>query len=276
MPLTDYLTDNPLLGALAASAAGGAATYFGGKSAEKAAGDNQQRALSALTGSTPQSTSAFNAQGGLDTAYLPGSSGDILNQFDQTNAQDTTDRISGLSPTFNTSGEAQNFIQDDLNFERTQFDDTINKFIESQNRAAGGIGNTGTSATTVDAVSDAYKNLQLGANTSGLNLFNQQNTADNALIEQLRRNAMPLATPLGSNASSAVNAVTQTPQPAGIGVGEILAASGGNALQSIQARIDASESQARTDALIERLLGNQNPKVASFMPTNSSSFTIPS
>jgi len=248
---------DPLLGVLGAAGLGAGAAYFGGKSAEKAAKQQQQTGLSSLTGTTPQTATVRNAQGGFDTSFRPGTSSAILSQGDPQRALESNRLTQNFQPTFSGLQEAIQFGQSDRNFERSQFGDVVNKFISSQNRQYGGIGNTEAPASTIDALGRAYGELQLGANTQGLNLFNTQNQADQANLAAAIANSRAQAPTLTGPGGAASQLVAQTPQPAPIGFGEVATASAGSALQQLLAMQQAEEDrQFFMEAL--RQAGDQN------------------
>ena len=267
---------NPLLGALGTAAAGGLAAYFGGKSAEKSAKQQQQTGLSALQLTTPvQTTTRDPKTGGFTSEFRPGTSPAILSQGDPQRALEANRLTRDFKPTFNSLQEAIQFGQSDRNFERSQFGDVVNKFISSQNRQFGGIGNTGASASTIDAIGDAYSKLQLGAGTQGLNLLNTQNQADQANLAAAIANSRAQAPTLTGPGGAASQLVAQTPQPAPIGVGEIATASAGSALQQLLETQQRNESQQKLEALVDRIL---KPQINAPLPDLLAglNFTLPS
>ena len=248
---------NPLLGVLGAAGLGAGAAYFGGKSAEKAAKQQQQTGLSSLTGTTPQTATVRNAQGGYDTTFLPGTSGDILSQGDPQRALETNRLTQNFKPTFNLQ-EAIAYGQADRNEEWDRFGNVVDKFISSKNRQYGGIGNTEAPASTIDALGRAYGELQLGANTQGLNLFNTQNQADQANLAAAIANSRAQAPTLTGPGGAASQLVSQLgPQPAPIGFKEVATASAGSALQQLLETQQRNESQQKLETLIERILKPQ-------------------
>ena len=249
---------NPLLGALGTAAAGGFAAYLGGKSAEDAAKQQQQTGLSSLQLTTPvQTTTRDPKTGGFTSEFRPGTSPAILSQGDPQRALEANRLTRDFQPTFPTLADATRYGQSDRNFERERFDEVANKFIASQNRQYGGIGNTEAPASTIDALGRAYGELQLGANTQGLNLFNTQNQADQANLAAAIANSQAQAPPVTGPGGAASQFIAQTPRPAPIGLGEVTTASAGNALQQLLEAQQRTESQQRYDDLLERLLKPQ-------------------
>jgi hypothetical protein len=216
---------------------------------------NQEKALNALTGSTPDSVTTRNAQGGFDVDYAPGSDQSILNTGDIDRANTVNAATSGYQPTFGGLQDAIAFNQRDINNNREMFTDQLDTFQAGElrkNRDA----NPLQTALSQKAIGSSINQFNENANKNSLGLFNAQNTADQALLQQIIANNSPRAATLNGPGGAAAQVTAQTPPPSipnSANFGSLLASTGSNYMSQLAQQQATEDANAASDKRLRLL-----------------------
>lgn len=218
---------------------------------------NQEKGLNALAGSTNDFTTTRNANGGFDTKFNLGGSGDILNQGDIGRANALNKASTDFNFKLPNLSSAQGVVDRDNSIAQSSFDKAFNDATLRQRQSSGAI-DSGFNARTATALGEVSDKLRTNREQSALNLFDQSRNNDLSTLQQqitANQRQAPQLNPVGSTAA---NVIAQSPPAAQIAnlSGAITPAAGSNFIAQLQQQIAAGEAHDRQLELF-RTLGNQ-------------------
>jgi predicted regulator of Ras-like GTPase activity (Roadblock/LC7/MglB family) len=257
----------------AISAGSAVADFFGGKSTNKANVEsnnqniaaqaaNQEKGLNALAGSSNFGNTTRNAAGGFDNTQVGGADAATargqLSYGDINRANNINKTTNGsMAPTFNSLQDAIAFRRPDIDIQKNMFNDLAGKSTADTIRRTGA-GNSNFANTNNSNLFDLNQRFNFGENVGGLDLYNKQGVADNALLQQIQQTNSLKAPAPGFTASNvggtAANVIAQSPPPATIP--DLGGAVGASALSNLGS--DINKRIANTNAANQRAEDNKN------------------
>jgi|10_taG_2_1085330.scaffolds.fasta_scaffold52978_2 hypothetical protein len=225
---------------------------------------NQERALNAFTGSTPDMQTTRNPQGGFDVGYTPGSVAETQNIGDLDRAAQANWITQNMKPTFGGVGEAKQYLAADYANQLAGAQGAMDDYQAGLLRRGGGVGNPLLDAINQQKVAETGAKIRGNLDEKSLATFNTQNQADqqhyaNQLANLGRRS--PTLSPPGAGAASVV---AQTPPPTPsltTNIPALLGATVSDHIAGVEAdaaRLAAEEQNSQLlEALLGRLRGDQ-------------------
>jgi hypothetical protein len=223
-----------------------------------AAAANQDKAMSSLASSTPDTSTTKNPDGSFKTDFVRGSGSDLLNRGDVGRAGTVNNLSSNFNLKLPTVGAARNIIDEGNNVRQAQFDNGAADIAKLNQRQYGGMNNSGQAPAALRAMGEFANANRFNAGQEALALYDKSASNDygnlTAAIAANSRQA-PQVTGVGNTGAQIV---AQTPPGKAISdlSGASTSAAGSNIIAQIQQQIASEEANAFTEKLI-RSLGNQ-------------------